>query len=85
RGGVIGHVSPEAALGGPIALIKEGDTIDIDLNNRTINLVIDEAELKKRQDAWVCPEPKVDYGWLAQYAYLVGPVSKGAQLLFNKK
>lgn len=85
RGGVIGHVSPEAALGGPIALIEEGDTIDIDLNNRTINLVIDDAELKKRKDAWVCPEPKVDYGWLAQYAYLVGPVSKGAQLLFNKK
>ncbi len=85
RGGVIGHVSPEAALGGPIAFIEEGDTIDIDLNSRTINIVIDDAELKKRQDAWVCPPAKVDSGWLAQYAYLVGPVSKGAQLLFNKK
>jgi len=85
RGGVIGHVSPEAALGGPIALIEEGDTIDIDLNNRTINVLADEETLSKRAAAWICPEPKVDSGWLAQYAYMVGPTSKGAQLCVNNK
>lgn len=85
RGGVIGHVSPEAALGGAIALIEEGDIIDIDLNNRTVDVRVDEEILAKRKEAWVCPEPKADSGWLAQYAYMVGPTSKGAQLCINNK
>lgn len=81
RGGVIGHVSPEAALGGPIALIEEGDMIEINLHNRTLMLLVDEKTLEERKAKWVCPPPKVKTGWLAQYAQLVGPVSLGAPLV----
>ncbi len=81
RGGVIGHISPEAALGGPIALIEEGDLIDINLHKRTLTLLVDEKTLEERKAKWVCPPPKVKKGWLAQYAQLVGPVSLGAPLI----
>lgn len=81
RGGAIGHVSPEAALGGPIALIEEGDKIEINLNKRSLNLLVDDATMKARKDKWKCPPPKVKKGWLAQYAQLVGPVSMGAPLM----
>lgn len=80
RGALIGHIAPEAALGGPIALIQEGDLIEIDLNQRTLNLLIDDKTFEERRKAWVCPPPKVTTGWLAQYAKLVGPVSEGATL-----
>ncbi len=83
RGGVIGHVSPEAALGGPIALIEEGDMIEIDLNARKLNVLVDDETLAKRRAAWVCPPPKINKGWIAQYAKLVGPVSKGAQMTID--
>lgn len=81
RGGVIGHVSPEAALGGPIALVEEGDKIEINLHNRSLNLLIDDKVLAQRKEKWTAPPPKVKKGWLAQYAQLVGPVSEGAPLL----
>ncbi len=81
RGATIGHIAPEAALGGPIALIEEGDLIEIDLNKRTINLLVDDNEFAERRVNWVCPPPKVTRGWLAQYAKLVGPVSEGAPLI----
>jgi dihydroxy-acid dehydratase len=81
RGALIGHIAPEAALGGPIALIEEGDLIEIDLTNRSLNLKIDEEELERRRNNWRCPPPKVTRGWLAQYAKLVGPVSEGAPLI----
>jgi len=81
RGGVIGHISPEAALGGPIAIVEEGDIIEINLYNRSLNLLVDEDELKARKERWTPPAPKVKKGWLAQYAQLVGPVSKGAPLM----
>lgn len=80
RGGVIGHVAPEAALGGPIAFIEEGDLIKINLDERTLDLLVDEETLKEREKKWVCPPPKVTKGWLHTYSKLVGPVSKGAQL-----
>ncbi len=80
RGACIGHISPEAAAGGPIALIEEGDMIEIDIPNRTLNLLIDEAEMTKRRAAWKAPAPKVDYGYLGRYAAQVTSADTGAVL-----
>ena len=80
RGASIGHVSPEAASGGPIALVKEGDMIAIDITNCSITLKVDDAELAERRAAWVAPEPRVKTGYLARYAKLVSSADKGAIL-----
>ena len=80
RGASIGHVSPEAALGGPIAFVEEGDTIAIDISNHTIELKVDEATLAARKAKWVCPEPRIKSGYLARYAKLVTSAAKGAVL-----
>ena len=80
RGASIGHVSPEAAAGGPIALVEEGDKIAIDIAAGTIQLKVDEATLAARRAAWVCPEPKVKTGYLARYAKLVTSADRGAIL-----
>ena len=80
RGASIGHVSPEAAAGGPIALIREGDTITIDIPNASINVVADDAELERRKKEWTAPEPNIKTGWLARYAKLVGSADTGAVL-----
>lgn len=78
RGACIGHVSPEAAEGGLIALVEDGDLIAIDMNACTIELKVDEATIAKRRAAWVKPEPKVKTGYLARYAKLVTSASTGA-------
>ncbi len=80
RGASIGHISPEAAAGGLIALVEEGDRIAIDIPNCKIELKVDEETLAKRRAAWVCPEPKVKTGYLARYAKLVSSADKGAIL-----
>ena len=80
RGAAIGHVSPEAAAGGNIALVEEGDIIAIDINNCSIQLKVSDAELEERRKAWVCPEPKVKTGYLARYAKMVSSADKGAIL-----
>ena len=80
RGASIGHISPEAAAGGLIALVEEGDRIAIDISKCTIELKVDEETLAKRKAAWVCPEPKVKTGYLARYAKLVSSADKGAIL-----
>lgn len=80
RGACIGHISPEAREGGPIAFIKEGDIIEIDIPNRKLNVKISTAELKKRQAAWKCPPPKVKSGYLARYAAMVSSAAEGAIL-----
>ena len=80
RGASLGHCSPEAAVGGPIALVNEGDNITIDINAYKITLEVSEEELSKRRAAWVCPEPKVKTGYLARYAKLVSSADKGAVL-----
>ena len=80
RGASIGHISPEAAAGGLIALVEEGDRISIDIPKCTIELKVDEETLAKRKAAWVCPEPKVKTGYLARYAKLVSSADKGAIL-----
>ena len=80
RGASIGHVSPEAALGGPIAYVQEGDIIHIDIPNCKIDMEVDEAELERRKAAWVCPEPRIKTGYLARYAKLVTSAARGAVL-----
>jgi dihydroxy-acid dehydratase len=80
RGAAIGHVSPEAADGGNIALVEEGDLIAIDIPNCKIELKVSDEELNRRREAWVCPEPKVKTGYLARYAKLVSSADKGAIL-----
>ena len=80
RGASIGHVSPEAASGGNIALVEEGDIIAIDIPNCSIELKVSDEELARRKAAWVCPEPKVQTGYLARYAKLVSSADKGAIL-----
>ena len=80
RGACIGHVSPEAAAGGPIALVREGDTVAIDIPARKLELDVPEAELAKRRAAWRRPAPKIDYGYLARYASMVTSADTGAVL-----
>lgn len=80
RGASIGHVSPEAAVGGPIALIEEGDIISIDIPANTINVKIDEKTLEERRAKWQPREPKVTTGYLARYAKMVTSADKGAVL-----
>ncbi len=80
RGASIGHVSPEAASGGVIGLVEEGDIIAIDIPNYSITLKVSDKELEARRAKWVCPEPKVKTGYLARYAKLVSSADKGAIL-----
>ncbi len=85
RGASIGHVSPEAAVGGNIALVKEGDLIKIDINANTINMEVSEEELQKRRDEWSPREPKITTGYLARYASMVTSGNRGAILEIPKK
>jgi dihydroxy-acid dehydratase len=80
RGAAIGHISPEAAEGGPIALVKEGDRIAIDIPKRKIALLVSVEELKRRKKAWKPPKPKIQSGYLSRYASLVTSGSTGAIL-----
>ena len=80
RGASIGHVSPEAAVGGPIALIEEGDIIQIDIPNLTLNAKISDEELAARKEKWQPREPKVTTGYLARYAAMVTSGNRGAIL-----
>ncbi len=78
RGASIGHVCPEAAAGGEIGLIKEGDIIDIDIPGASVNVRVSDSELEERRKAYVKPEPKVKTGWLSRYAKQVSGANKGA-------
>ena len=78
RGASIGHVAPEAASGGPIGLVQEGDSITIDIPNASITLNVSDEELAARKAAYVAPEPNVKSGWLARYAKLVSGANQGA-------
>ena len=80
RGASIGHVCPEAAQGGPIGLVEEGDIISIDIPACKIELQVDEATLAARRAKWICPEPKIKTGYLARYAKLVTSAARGAVL-----
>jgi len=78
RGFMVGHVAPEAFVGGPIALIKDGDEISINTNDNSIHLHVSEDELKQRKEQWVRPDPNYTSGALAKYASLVGSAAQGA-------
>ena len=78
RGASIGHVSPEAAAGGPICLVQEGDSITIDIPAASITLEVSEEELSRRRAGWTAPEPKVKTGWLSRYARMVSSADLGA-------
>ena len=80
RGAAIGHVSPEAAAGGPIALVHEGDTVEIDIPSGRITLAVAEEELARRRGEWRQPRPKVTTGYLSRYAKQVSSADKGAIL-----
>ena len=80
RGASIGHISPEAAVGGPIALVEEGDIIAIDIPANTINVKVSDEVLAERRAKWQPREPKVKTGYLARYASMVTSADKGAIL-----
>jgi dihydroxy-acid dehydratase len=78
KGYSVGHIAPEAFVGGPIALVRDGDAIVIDAENRRIDVEVDAGELERRRTAWTAPEPRYTAGALAKYARAVGSASKGA-------
>jgi len=80
RGACIGHVSPEAAEGGPIAIVENGDTIEIDIHKRKIDLKLSQSEMNLRLSKWKAPKPKITTGWLGRYQKLVTSANTGAVL-----
>jgi dihydroxy-acid dehydratase len=78
RGPCIGHISPEAAVGGPIALVEEGDRILLDIPARKLELLVDEKTIAARRKKWKAPAPKIGSGWLARYAKVVTSANTGA-------
>ncbi len=85
HGFVVGHITPEAQVGGPLAIVKDGDSITIDAQKRQINLGIPAAEIKKRLAKWKAPKPRYTKGVLAKYAMLVNSASEGAVTDANLK
>jgi dihydroxy-acid dehydratase len=78
RGASIGHVAPEAAVGGPIGLLRDGDTIVMDVERRELSVRLPDEELESRRKEWTPPPPNYETGVMAKYAKLVGSASKGA-------
>ena len=78
RGPCVGHISPEAAQGGPIALVEDGDLITLDIPNRVLKVELSDEQLEKRRQSWQAPEPKIKTGWLARYAKVVTNAARGA-------
>ena len=80
QGACVGHISPEAMEGGPIAFVHDGDLISLDIPGRSLVLKVSDEELAKRKATWTCPEPKVKTGYLARYARMVSSANTGAVL-----
>jgi dihydroxy-acid dehydratase len=80
RGFMVGHVAPEAARGGPLAIVRDGDLVTIDVTQRSLHLHVDDAEVARRLRAWVRPPSSATSGVLGRYAALVGSASEGAVL-----
>jgi dihydroxy-acid dehydratase len=80
RGAAIGHISPEAMSGGPIALVEEGDIIEINIPKKSIKLKVTETVLAKRRKKWIAPKPRITTGYMARYARMVTSANKGAVL-----
>ena len=82
-GCAVAHISPESAVGGPLALVDEGDTIRIDVENARLDLLVDELELERRRQAWVAPEPRIRKGYLSLYSRMADKTSRGASLKYG--
>ena len=80
RGACIGHISPEAAVGGPIGLLKDGDIIEVDIPNNSLSVKLSDEELAKRRKTWTAPEPRITEGYLAKYASMATSADTGAVL-----
>ena len=80
KGPFICQVSPEAALGGPIALVKDGDRIEVDIPGHRLDLLVPATELESRRRMWTCPPPRVAKGFLSLYARMAEPAERGAGL-----
>ena len=78
RGPIIGHVAPEAAVGGPIGLVRDGDTITMDVDSRTLDVNLSDDEMEQRRQEWQPPEPRHTTGVMGKYAKLVSSASRGA-------
>lgn len=78
HGPMIGHVAPEAQVGGPIALVQEGDVIVLDVAERELNVRVSDAEMELRRKEWRAPPPRYDFGVMAKYAKLVSTAARGA-------
>ena len=85
RGPCIGHISPEAAEGGPIALVRDGDTIELNIPSRRLDLLVDEKTLEERRANWRAPQPKIKSGWLSRYARVVTSAYTGAITSADRK
>jgi dihydroxy-acid dehydratase len=81
RGAAIGHCSPEAAEGGPIAIVEDGDIIEIDIPAKRLNLLLTDEEIKRRLATWKAPEPRIKSGYMYRYAQMVSSASTGAVFL----
>ncbi|OGP81492.1 MAG: hypothetical protein A2Z08_05210 [Deltaproteobacteria bacterium RBG_16_54_11] len=81
RGAAIGHCSPEAAEGGPIAIIRDGDIIEIDIPAKKLHLLLTDEEIKRRLEAWKRPKPNITSGYMYRYAQMVSSASTGAVFL----
>jgi dihydroxy-acid dehydratase len=81
RGAAIGHCSPEAAEGGPIAIVKDGDIIEIDIPAKRLHLLLTDEEIKRRLATWKAPEPRIKSGYMYRYAQMVSSASTGAVFL----
>jgi dihydroxy-acid dehydratase len=80
KGACVGHISPEAVVGGPIGLLKNGDIIEIDIPNNTINVKLSDKQLTERKKSWKPPKPRVTKGYLAKYASMATSADTGAIL-----
>ncbi len=78
RGAAIGHISPEASEGGPIAVVRDGDIIDIDIPAKRLQLLLEQRQIRERLKGWRSPEPKIKSGYMHRYAQMVSSASTGA-------
>lgn len=83
NGCFVGHISPEAAEGGPIALVRDGDVVEIDVPNGRLDVLVDAAELERRREGWIPPESDAPSGYLRCYARLASSADKGAVIIVD--
>ena len=83
KGCAVAHISPESAVGGPLALVEDGDVVEIDIPNTRLDLLVDEDEMKRRSEAWTRPEPQTKKGYLSIYSKMADKTARGASLKYG--